>query len=149
MAGFPGLDHNGLVVWITLVAGEGGGGAPTMAPKWAARLLLGPSKRVLSFFFHLAKHIFLFPPVGFEGNLSLLDIFIYFFAGDLSKWRFWFSFKCTNQASTVPSKKDQHKLHLTWDPVVCSGLMLIATPPTWVPKLPLLRLCLFLLVVIF
>ena len=30
---------------------------------------------------------FIFFPVGFKGNPSLLDIFHYLFPGDLSKWR--------------------------------------------------------------
>ena len=40
--------------------------------------------------FHLAKNMLLFSPVGFKGNLSLLEIC--YFSGRKRKWRLWTAF---------------------------------------------------------
>ena len=38
--------------------------------------------------FHLVKNMFLFFPVGFKGNLSLLELFVFFRRGRKSNWRY-------------------------------------------------------------
>ena len=69
---FPLLGLKGICHWTYRLLFQGG---ETSEGNW--RQCVSRQR-----FFHLVENMFLFPPVGFKGNLSRLDIFISFFPGD-------------------------------------------------------------------